>query len=267
MVVDGCDSRQLIINQINEAGVGRHMIPLLLLIDYIKNDFQLTLNAEDIEFISSGGSSVVIAIHNHTSISDRVFQYYEDYTVVMNIQQLYKMVWIESNQVMNLATINGHSYHSPRLHINYDLSDFLVRPHSWHLELQTIVWDKIQPVTHLPQAWLMTQIHHLIWDIGKAITGLHQIGYSHGDVRTDNLGWNGKRFVLYDFNMTKPHHPNQYSNDYLTFGNSLRDCLHVPKDQYVPLAKVDYQFFLLNLKEKDLKTYEQVITYLEKSSE
>ncbi len=266
MVVDGYETqRELIINRIDEAGLRRHMTPLLILIEMIKNDFQIdSFTSDDIEFISSGGSSAVIAIHHHDQLGDRVFQYYEDPKVFERIKQIFKAVDASRHQTFDVCAIAGHSLNSPRLHINYDLTQFLVRPQNWYPELQTIVWDKIQPINHLPSTWLMSQIDHLIWDIGKAIAGLHLIGYSHADVRIDNIGWNGRQFVLYDFNLTKPHQVSQYSNDYLTFGRSLRDALNLPLDTLVPFAKVDYQFFLLALKAKGFQTYEQVVAFLER---
>lgn len=251
--------QQLLTNQIVELGLGRHESQIKTLIDIIKAENNLS--CDEIELISSGGGSVVIQIQSHNLI----YQYYEDLNVYESIRQLYIDINANPNQMLNLPVIKGHSFKSGRLNINYDLRDFLVCPQRWVPKLQTIVWEKIQPVTQLQPEWLSTRINNLIWDIGKAINGLHLVGYSHQDVCLDNIGWNGRHFVLYDFNLTKPNLITQYSNDYFKFGRSLQSYFdHLPIPIYVPFSKLDYQFFLLKLRNKaNAIDYHQIILTLE----
>lgn len=49
------------------------------------------------------------------------------------------------------------------------------------------------------RAFVARNVDKIREQIGAAIVLIGQVGYSHGDVSLDNIGYDGERFVLFDF--------------------------------------------------------------------
>jgi serine/threonine protein kinase len=92
---------------------------------------------------------------------------------------------------------------------------------------QIITWRKIVPLNSLPKEqmkqFLSRNVYKLIWDIGKALYGLHKNGIAHRDARIDNIGIHGGNFVLFDFDGSlETNERSLYFKDPYDFFQSLK---------------------------------------------
>lgn len=129
-----------------------------------------TQNIKRIE-TSCGTSVVIVTKHN------RVYQFYLQIHLFKRIVQLIKL---------------------HRLHI-----DGLVKHHRILYPLQCVVYEKVRPVS------VHDNLKQVEQDMRRTLNVLHSVGFSHGDVSLDNIGWSyiQKRYVLFDFEtMSKTTH-------------------------------------------------------------
>jgi len=89
----------------------------------------------------------------------------------------------------------------------YDLFNFLPRIIKYIDQENIIVWEKITPLNSFPSEKIKDIIEQnilkFLWDIGKALSGLHYNGIYHKDARVDNIGIKDGNFVLFDFDFSK----------------------------------------------------------------
>lgn len=85
----------------------------------------------------------------------------------------------------------------------YNLGDFIVNIKGLIKEERIIKWNKIVTLNSFPRDKLVELIDKnlikLLWDISKALYGLHANEIVHRDTRIDNIGIHNGNFILFDF--------------------------------------------------------------------
>lgn len=92
-----------------------------------------------------------------------------------------------------------------------------------------IVWKRIIPLNSLNKELAMSIVSdhfdQFETDLNRALFSLHSIGYSHGDCRLDNIGFEGLdsnlKFYLFDFDASRPSNYSEKINDFVTLNESL----------------------------------------------
>ena len=145
----------------------------------------------------------------------------------------------------------------------YDLFDFIPRIKNYIEPSNLIIWEKILPLNALDNSRMKELIEKniikLLWDIAKALHGLHINNIYHGDARIDNIGIKNENFILFDFDGSKKVDSLDtqiMSKDYRDFVRSIKFNLNdeaTPDrfknvEQFIP---DDIDFFLISLLENE----------------
>ena len=119
----------------------------------------------------------------------------------------------------------------------YDLFNFLPKIKNFADRENIIVWEKITPLNSFTSDKVKDIIEHniikFLWDIGRAINGLHFNGIYHGDARVDNIGIKDGNFVLFDFDSSKKvtdYNSPMFIKDYNDFIVSIKFNLNNGKN-------------------------------------
>jgi len=144
--------------------------------------------------------------------------------------------------------------------IKYDLSEFL--PQIRAVNPPCIIWERITPLNSFDKSKITEiieiNIFKILWDIGRALIGLHKNKINHGDARIDNIGIKGNNFVLYDFDSSKISQT--FRGDFLMFTQSIKynmDKKYKNIEKYIP-EKDSYNFLESLVEQKDLSFFEEL---------
>lgn len=224
---------------IDDIGLVAHTISISHLIS------RLNVSKEQIELVCSSGSSVVIIFKDEAH--PYVYQHYFDANTYGKIVQLCHDVQMKSNCIFDISVNErGNNHTITNYHVNYDLRDYLVSSVDFWPEYQTIVWEKIIPIRQLPRNYVIDHIDQLIWDVGLALMGLHEIGYVHSDSRLDNIGYKNGKFILFDYNLSVLCRDiKNRIKDFRQLGISIVD--QYGSNYLVPQGSDGYKLFLLDL--------------------
>lgn len=210
---------------------------------------------------SSGNSAVTLTA---TSATQR-FQSKGEYERCLKVAQ--------TIQKSPIISVSLRDVNIPVWEYSYRLSDFHSRIGSHDASKQTIVWDRIFCFNQIHEApvrvgLLRENRNRFLWDIFRAIFGLHQCGIAHGDVSLDNIGIRQGKFVLYDYNLSQTATEERKNRDIYSLFRSLR--FHLGNDVYYSLFPVDLEFvrhlneFLEIVQhEQHLRTLRETVTYLD----
>jgi len=190
---------------IDDAGLMSNQAPIIELYNHLKNTVFSDLRPDMIRLTSSSGSSVVLLLNDVSH--PFVYQYYRCRETYQNIILMQDRIKNNVSRSLTQTFVDGTNT-VVRRKIQYDVTDHLTMMTDHFPTLQTIVWERIKPLHDLPTNTIKPQINQLIWDLVKALYGLHACGYSHGDSRYDNIGLKNGKFVLFDYNLSK-----WYGND------------------------------------------------------
>jgi hypothetical protein len=168
------------------------------------------------ESTSSSDNSIVY-FTNEQSVS-QVFRYKDEYERVKNI-------CLVLNTDVH-ASINDNFY-------TYDPMSFLSKMTSFQDSTRTIAWKRIRCLNEMDdyKAIVKTNYYKFLWDIMKAITAFHLLGYKHNDPTIDNIGIRDGNFVLYDYNLSrKIVYPEDIEGDFYLLFKSIR--FHLQNEGY-----------------------------------
>ena len=174
---------------------------------------------------SSGGS--IILVSNDISY---IVQYYRSKRVVENIFIIFINILSNPVRTMKFVIRSGFGPGSIKYMdrtLGYDLTDYLVKFEFYVRTDKIIAWKKIFTLNSLSEdekkEFIRINLFKIIWDIGKALYGLHVMNIIHNDARIDNVGIQNGKFVLFDFDGSgEPEIKNKYfKDDFKDFKNSI----------------------------------------------
>ena len=147
---------------------------------------------------SNGMSFVCIAPDIHAHV-------YQRYLSVTTCNTIYRLI---TNCKTSISLIYWKDKTSRKRSLyRYDLSNLIPLIKNYIEPENIIVWEKIEPLNLLQKDIMKMLIENnivkLLWDIGRALYGLHQNDIIHGDARIDNIGIKNNNFVLFDFDASK----------------------------------------------------------------
>ena len=247
---------------IDDAGLSAQTSAIHKLYNHLINQKIIT-SPSQIKLTSSSGSSVVVLLNNKDH--DRVYQCYFNRATYNQICQMMDIAKKNAQQSIDYSMVTIRPRTEVKFNIEYNFNDYRVCALEYWPLLQTIVWEKIIPITQISTDYIKKHIDQLIWDFMKAINGFHQIGYVHADCGFDNIGLKNGRFVLFDYNLSHlAEDKDQYKHDYYLFKKSCLYNIPTESDK-IPSNFHDYKYFLLTLKNHSQPTYNQIIEKLEKN--
>jgi len=209
----------VLVELISDYGLTSEKEAIIKLYEYLKLHYFEYLTPEHIQLTSSSGSSVVLLFKDRSH--PVVYQYYRSQKTYEEIIKMQHSLKNNSNQSLSI---------NARHQLKYDINDYTVTMVNSFPTLQTIVWERIVPLHDVPSQTVKQHINRLFWDLGKALNGLHTVGYSHGDSRYDNIGLKNGKFVLFDYNLSTLE--GDYDHDYELLADSLKfnlDIAGVPR--------------------------------------
>jgi hypothetical protein len=161
---------------------------------------------------SSSDNSVVYYTEGKDYVS-QIFKYKDEYNRVKHI-----CLNLDNIFPVNVF-IKEHLY-------TYDPMSFLSQMTSYQDSSRLIVWKRIHCLNQITdyKFIIKNNYYKFLWDIFKAITALHVMGYKHNDPTIDNIGIRDGNFVLYDYNLTRKLNVAQedMENDFYSFFKSIR---------------------------------------------
>lgn len=150
----------------------------------------INLDIEDIHIVDSSGRSVIFI----TPIN--VFQFYRNKDVFNNIVSF--------------------------IEVHKNTNDYIVKYLEHFEELNTILWEKVEPLHYHNVLDIQQNIKDIKRDIKEAINYIHEIGYLHGDCTIDNIGKNKRgRYVLFDFDLISNIYEKE-NRDFYIFNRSVK---------------------------------------------
>ena len=156
---------------------------------------------------SSNDMSFVFVADDHKY----VYQYFKNKNVPIRIVQLLSS--------LNRDIINND------LGISFDLNKYISNYVHFLPVKDIIIWNKISPLNSFTvekkAKIIKDNLYKLIWDISKALYGIHINNLLHGDARIDNIGIRDGDFVLFDFDGTSIDEHNVYKKDYYDLITSI----------------------------------------------
>jgi hypothetical protein len=171
---------------------------------YLIDDGEIDLNilnkiikyvgeVKTLEYKSSNGSSFVFISEEKKD----VFQYYVSQNVCYKIINIFDAILRES-------LINKKIYFNKCIfNLNFNLSNYLSYLVDVKQEDNIIIWEKHVCLNSFSKESLtnilVNNITKFLWDISKALYGLHYHSILHGDARIDNIGIRNNTFILFDF--------------------------------------------------------------------
>ena len=161
---------------------------------------------------------------------DKAYQVFQKAIVATRVSELFKSI---NTNIIHDVDLGFDDF----IKVPYNLSEYIPRVHN--VNGNCIVWERITSLNSYSKSEITSIIEKnilkLLWDIGKALTGLHKNGIFHGDARIDNIGIKGDNFVLFDFDSSKKSYT--FRNDFSIFAQSL--CYNMGDDyekieQFIP---------------------------------
>ena len=230
------------------------MIKLCKVNKFIKESFN------DVE-ISNGNSYVFIS-----NTCNNVYQYYK-YDFIS--EDIFKLMSKINKKKRNKIYFEENK-------IEYDIFDYLSQFVSY-IPKNIIVWKRHFCLNMLDKNYLEEfiekNIFKLIWDICKALNGLHNMNIYHGDCRLDNVGIYNGNFILFDFDASKQTKTKEYNlmeKDLYDFissikfnsGKKLVNIVNVLSNEYYS------SFYIMNnliVRYKTIinRSYKETIKYLD----
>ena len=91
--------------------------------------------------------------------------------------------------------------------LNFDLKNYLANCIDYKEKDNIILWEKHLCLNSFPKDILVNiiinNIIKFIWDISKALYGLHSLSIMHGDPTVDNIAIRNNNFILFDYDRSK----------------------------------------------------------------
>lgn len=270
------EEKKSMIRIIDDAGLTADQDAIIALYQHVKKNIKTDLTTDQIKLTSSSGSSVVLIPQG----GSQVYQYYkskETFNDIIKLTTQMKGVRSSFNLTFrtystntetkdNVSTSHRRTRQEVIHKISYDLSDYIVTALDFWPDFQTIVWERIIPISELSLDFIKSKLDQLIWDIGKALNGFHSLGYHHGDCRYDNIGLKNGKFVLFDYNLSQTFvmSSKEPSADYKVFSESINQKIQSEMTAIIPTSVGSYKLFICylatSLKHDD---YGQIISQLE----
>jgi tRNA A-37 threonylcarbamoyl transferase component Bud32 len=253
---------------IDEYGLSAHTNAIIAVYQYLKDHISDQLMPNHIKLISSSDTSVVLMLTGSFTSHPTVYQCYFDTDTYSDIVKLVTEIELNREQSISMTLLRGRPRLEKHYKIDYKLDDYTVKAHGFYPDLQTIAWEKITPLNQISPDKISENLNQLIWDLGKALNGLHNLGYLHRDCRYDNIGIKNGKFILFDYNLSRKMTQNdQKSDDYKALSESLASKLSPEMTQFVPISIQSYKLFLFYLRKVYPQSQpEEIINHLEKMS-
>jgi serine/threonine protein kinase len=203
-------------------------------------------NIDSLQVKVSNGLSAVFLYKNEA------FQVFKSYKTA---ERIYSLLQNINTNISHDIDLGLDDY----VKVNYNLSDYI--PKICTYDSHCIIWERIISLNSFEKIEIKSIIEKnilkLLWDIGKALSGLHKNGIKHGDATIDNIGIKGDNFVLFDFDSSKSAYT--FQNDYAIFIQSIKFNLG---DLYKNIANCipeqSSNFLERMAKQKDLSFFEEL---------
>jgi hypothetical protein len=171
---------------------------------YLIDDGEIDLNiinkitkyigsVKTLEYKSSNGLSFVFISEEKKD----VFQYYVSQNVCNKITNIFNLISRE-NLINKKIFFNKTVFN-----LNFNLFNHLSKMIDVKQEDNIIIWEKHLCLNSFSKESLtkilVNNITKFLWDISKALYGLHYHSILHGDARIDNIGIRNNTFILFDF--------------------------------------------------------------------
>ena len=200
----------------------------------------------DFQALVSNGMSAVFKYHKDIPHVYQSFVHKDTYTRVINLLSCIKPVELNNSSGT----------------MCYDMFDYIPKIIGNIDDCNTIKWELITPLnsySNLDKYSIITNnIVKILWDIGKAIEGLHANGIYHGDSRIDNIGIKNGKFVLFDFDGSRKCLPSDkhIRKDFSDFVRSIEFNVNYekgnkPYDNLKEFVPFPDHYFLESLIEKN----------------
>ena len=200
---------------------------------------------ENLSIKSSNSSSFVLVTAN----GKNVYQYYTSSDTANNIFFMISKLYRNPNVTANFTNIHGMVI----IKILYKITDYIV-PFIRYIPGNIIVWRKIRPLNSFKPEdipiFIRENIYKLLWDIGKAVFGLHSNYIIHCDISIDNIGIYREddnseyKFVLYDFDNTRKYFSfDDFRSDYYRFHKSIKYHYNLGKIPEEDVKLIDEIFY------------------------
>jgi hypothetical protein len=211
-------------------------------------------------YSSSGNSNVTLSASSATQQFQSKGEYERCVEIARTIQK-------SPSISFTIQDVNA-----PVWEYTYRLSDFHSRMESHDVGKQSITWHRIFCLNQIQDVGVRIGLirenrNRFLWDIFRAIFGLHEHGIAHGDVSLDNIGIRQGKFVLYDYNLSQQATEERKNRDVHSLFRSLRFHLG---DLYYSLFPVEMEFVrhlteFLEIVQHDrrLSTLRDTMTYLD----
>jgi len=187
----------------------------------------MKIDTDAIKIASSNASSLVFI----PRYDKNVYQYFSSEIISLRICEMMNILSENPTVLCELKMSKGFGKKSEKLldeTLEYNIFDYISRFEYCVVDDNIVVWEKILPMnsiqTDILPHFIEKNILKLLWDIGKALYGLHSKGYVHNDCRIDNIGINNiGNFVLFDFDGTVQEGERNISKlvDYKTLKESI----------------------------------------------
>jgi hypothetical protein len=200
---------------------------------------------------SSSDNSIVYITEGKNYVS-QVFKYKDEYNRVKNI-------CLDLNNIFPVNVFIRDQLYT------YNPMSVLSQMTSYQDSSRTIIWKKIECLNQITDYTFIIKNNYykFLWDILKAITALHIMGYKHNDPTIDNIGIRDGNFVLYDYNLTRKINIPQedIENDFYSFFKSIR--FHLQSDSSRLIQPRGLNDLVHSLSKKIDSTTSQAIQHLD----
>jgi tRNA A-37 threonylcarbamoyl transferase component Bud32 len=184
----------------------------------LKHVIDVMENIKDLEVKTSNGLSHVFI----TPELNHVYQYFKNISSVDKIKKLFNII---DPEIVNHFYITGHE----KVKYSYNIYKYISNIHTLKNfnDPNIIVWKKINCLNSFDGESKINIIlkNHikLLWDISKALYGLHINNIYHGDARIDNIGIYNNNFILFDFDGSSLESSNfNFNKDIHDFKTSIK---------------------------------------------
>jgi hypothetical protein len=161
-----------------------------------------TSDLSNMKLHSSNACSAVLESNENAD----VFQYFCSKGIVEKICSM--MERLSSDPIIKLPIMLRTGFGRTKVvHIDtiieYNIFDYLSPFRYCIPEDHMVVWGKLKTLNSIPMKergeFITDNLPKILWDIGKALYGLHKHKIVHNDCVIDNMGIHNGKFALFDF--------------------------------------------------------------------
>jgi hypothetical protein len=161
----------------------------------------------DLKLHSSNACSAVLESKENPD----VYQYFCNRAIVNKICTMMQTILVSPEIRMNIVLRSGFGPNKVThldTNILYNIFDYISPFRHCIPDDHIVVWGRISTLNSMPMeergVFVSLNLPKLLWDIGKALYGLHSHNIVHNDCVIDNIGIHNGNFTLFDFDGSQP---------------------------------------------------------------